>query len=73
MKLNVQFELKNNPVYLEYLRGNSYWYKVLTRDANKIVEFKKEFKEFQKRQRINKLTSTLEYIEMLQSVMSSLR
>ena len=73
MKLNVQFELKNNPVYLEYLRGNSYWYKVLTRDANKIVEFKKEFKEFQKRQRINKLTSTLEYIEMLQSVMSSLK
>lgn len=73
MKISVQFELKNNPIYAEYVRSNSYWYKILTRDSNKINELKKEIKDYQKRQKLSKFTSTLEYIEMLQNVMSSLK
>lgn len=73
MKIVTQFELKSNPLYIEYLRGNSYWYKILTRDSTKIVDFKKEIKEYQKKQKINKFTSTLQYIEMFQNVMASLK
>lgn len=73
MELIVQFELKKNPLYLEYIRANSYWYKILTRDSSKINELKKEIKDYQKKLKINKFTSTLEYIEMLQSIMSSLK
>lgn len=73
MILNVQFELKSNPSYLEFLRNNSYWYKTLTRDPSKIIEFKKQVKEFQKKQKLNRFTSAIEYIEMFQTVMSSLK
>ncbi|HPF83583.1 MAG TPA: YlbE-like family protein [Bacilli bacterium] len=73
MTISVQLELKNNPFYVEYIRNNSYWYKILTRNPNSILDLKKEIKDFQHKQKINKFTSTLEYIEMLQAVMSSLK
>lgn len=73
MTINTQFELKKNPLYLEYIRGNSYWYKILTRNPEMISEFKKELKDYQKKQKINRFTSALEYIEMLQTVVSSLK
>ena len=39
MKLDVQFKLKSNPMYLEYLHSNSYWYKYLNRDESSINDF----------------------------------
>lgn len=73
MTINTQFELKSNPIYLEYIRNNSYWYKILTRNPEMIKEFKRELKDYQKQQKINRFTSTLQYIEMLQTVVSSLK
>lgn len=73
MTINTQFELKKDPMYLDYIRGNSYWYKILTRNPEMLNEFKKELKDYQKKQKINKFTSMLQYIEMLQTVVSSLK
>lgn len=70
MTINVQFELRNNPSYLNYIRYNSYWYKILTRDPNSIELLKKEYKEFIRKQKLNKFASTLEYIEMLENIIS---
>lgn len=73
MFLNVQFELKNNLMYLDYIRNNSYWYKILTREPSKISDFKKEVKEFQKQQRLEKVSSLLHYVELMQTVANSLK
>ena len=70
MNINIQYILKNNPHYVEYIRYNSYWYKILTRDPNSINTLIKEYKEFKRKERINKITQTLEQIEMLENIIS---
>ena len=58
MTLDIQFKIKNNPYYQRYIRENSIWYKILTRNP----EF---FREFEER--------VFNTIEMIQSVISSLK
>jgi len=73
MQLDTQFKLKQNPYYISYLRGNSYWYKTLTREPTKINDFIQEFKRYNRQVKTNKITETLEYIEMLGTIMSNLK
>ena len=42
MNLDTQFKLKNNPLYIKYLRENSHWYKVLNREPNSFKLFEEE-------------------------------
>lgn len=70
MNLDVQFKLNQSPNYITYLRYNTHWYKILMRNPEKINDFIKEFKEFNRIQKQEKLKRTLEYIEFFQSVMS---
>ena len=39
MNLELQFKLKQNPLYIKYLRENSYWYKILIRDPKMFDKF----------------------------------
>ena len=73
MQLDTQFKLKQNPYYINFLRSNSYWYKILTREPTKINDFIGEFKKYNRQIKTNKITETLEYIEMLGTIMSSLK
>lgn len=73
MILDVQFKLKENPNYILFLRNNSYWYKNLTRNPSSIKDFLKYYKEYNKQQRIDKFMNTINYIEMLSSIMSTLK
>ena len=45
MDIKIRFLLDSNPDYRNYLRMNSYWYKILIRDPNKINDFISEYKE----------------------------
>ncbi len=73
MQLDTQFKLKQNPYYINYLRSNSYWYKILTREPTKVNDFIGEFKKYNRQVKTNKISETLEYIEMLGTIMSSLK
>jgi hypothetical protein len=73
MQLDTQFKLKQNPYYVSYLRSNSYWYKTLTREPKKIDDFIQEYKKYNRQVKTSRLTETLEYIEMLTTIMSSLK
>ena len=42
MNLDIQFKLKSNPNYIKYIRENSIWYKLLSRNPNLFNEFTKE-------------------------------
>lgn len=73
MILELQFKIKNNPNYLEYLRTNSYWYKYLNRNPNNFKMFEEEVKQFKRNKLTNKIGETFKTIEMLQNVLSTMK
>lgn len=73
MSLDIQFKLKSNPNYIKYLRENSYWYKILTRDPYMWKEFVNEVKTNYHLRPIDKIDSALKTIEMMQMIMSTMK
>lgn len=73
MLLETQFRLKSNPNYIKYLRENSYWYKTLTRNPSSIKEFIEEVNIRYKMRRIDKITNTLNMVETIQNILSTLK
>lgn len=73
MTLDVQFKLKSNPNYIRYLRENSGWYKILTRNPESFKFFEEEVKNNYHLRTSDKISHTLEMIEMFQTLMTSLK
>lgn len=73
MSLDVQFAIKNNPYFGRYIRENSHWYKILNRNPNMMRAFEEEVKTYYKLRPSDRITKALETIEMLESVMSTLK
>lgn len=73
MHLDIQFKLKNNPLYIKYLRENSYWYKILNREPNTYIEFERAVKENYKLRPEDRISKAMEYMELLETLMSSLK
>ena len=73
MSLELQFRIKNNPNYLRYIRENSIWYKWLNRDDNLFPKFEEEVKEKYGLRPGDRITKTLETIELLQNVFATLK
>ena len=73
MILDVQFKIKQNPYYIEYLRENSYWYKILTRNPNAFREFEEKAKERFLLRPTDKISKILDTMEMINAVVSSLK
>ncbi len=70
MTINTQYILKSDPHYIEYLRYNSYWYKILTRNPYKIQDFINEYKNYKRQEKLNKISKTLENLELLENIIS---
>ena len=70
MILDIQFKLKSNPNYIKYLRENSYWYKILTRDPSLFKEFINEVKVNYKLRPIDKINDAISTIEMISTIMN---
>lgn len=73
MNLDLQFRIKNNPKYLQYLRENSYWYKILNRNPLMFDRFVEKVKEDYKLRTSDKISKALGTIEMFQNIISSLK
>lgn len=73
MSLDVQFKLKSNPIYIDYLHKNSYWYKILTRNPTAINNFIEEVKTNYELRPSDKINKALQTFEMLSSVLSALK
>ena len=73
MNLDTQFKLKNNPLYIKYLRENSYWYKMLNREPNSFKNFEEEVKTNYKLRPSDRINQALEYVEMFETIMSTLK
>lgn len=73
MSLEIQFKLKNNPSYLQYLREHSIWYKHLNRNPNSFHAFEEEVKEAYGLRPTDRISKALDTIELVQNVLSSLK
>lgn len=73
MNLDIQFKIKNNPKYRQYLHEHSMWYKILNRDPSKFGIFEDKVKEEYKLRASDKITKALNTIEMIQNIFSTLK
>ena len=73
MTLDIQFKIKNNPYYQRYIRENSIWYKILTRNPELIGEFEEKVKETYKLRPTDRIERMVSTIEMIQSVIGALK
>lgn len=73
MSLELQFKIKNDPNLARYLREHSYWYKILNRDPSSIAQFEEEVKDAYKLRTSDKINHVLDTLEVLQTLMSTMR
>ena len=73
MILDLQFKIKNNTKYLQYLREHSYWYKILNRNPLMFRAFEEKVKEDYRLRASDRITKALSTIEMVQNIFTSLK
>ncbi len=73
MNLDIQFKIKNNPMYVQYLHENSEWYKFLNRDPSMFKVFEESVRRDYKLRASDKIIKALDTIEMFQNIFSSLK
>ena len=73
MVVDLQFKIKGNPNYKRYLREHSYWYKLLNRDPASFSQFVEEVKDAYGLRPEDRIKKALDTIEIMQSLMSSLK
>lgn len=70
MNYELKKKLDDNPKYLELLRLNSYWYKILNRDHTKYEEFVKEMKVKYKLRTIDKIDNVIDTVDLITKIIS---
>ena len=68
MPLEIQMRLRENPLYIKYLRENNIWYKILIRDSsmfNKFVEQMKVKYKLRTSDKIEKISDTIDIVSNL--------
>ncbi len=73
MDTKIKIFLDSNPDYKNYLRSNSYWYKILNRNPDMIGSFIEEVKEKYKLRTSDKINNVVEKIDMLSKFLNVLR
>ena len=73
MKTNIKILLDSNPVYKEYIRTNSYWYKILNRYPEQFTKFEEEVKEKYQLRATDRISKALDTFEMVTSILSTLK
>ncbi len=73
MKLDIQYKIKENEYYLRYLRENSNWYKFLNRNPNNFKAFEEEVRRVYKLTAVDRISKTLDTIEMMEKVLSTFK
>lgn len=72
MPIEIQMRLRENPLYVKFLRENNIWYKILNRNPNNFDLFIKEMRikyKLRTSDKIEKITDTLDIVSNLFSNM----
>lgn len=72
MSYELQLKLKENPLYIKYLRENSIWYKRLIRNPNAFSEFREEMRAAYKLRTEDRVERVLDTMNILSNLFSSM-
>lgn len=73
METKIKILLDNTPNYKEYIRSNSYWYKILNRNPNMIDKFSNEVKEKYKLRTVDKIENISNKLDMINKLIDVMR
>ena len=73
METRIKILLDSNPLYKNYIRSNSYWYKILNREPNMFNSFIEEVKEKYKLRPTDKINNMVDKIDMISKFINVLR
>lgn len=73
MSIELQYKIKENEYYLRHLRKNSNWYKLLNRNPKNFKDFEEEVKVTYKLTKADRISKTLDAIEMFEKLLTTLR
>ena len=73
MSIDIQFKIKKDPNYLKYLREHSIWYKILNRHPELFKNFEEEVKETYKLRMTDKIAKTLDTIDLVQKILTTIK
>jgi len=73
MDLETQYKIKSNPMYIEFLRQNSSWYKYLNRDPNNFESFVSDMKDKYKLKPSDKFNKMINNINLLQNFLDAFK
>lgn len=72
MPLEIQFKLRENPLYIKYLRENNIWYKKLMREPILFEQFISEMKINYKLRTTDKILKISDTIELVSNLFNSM-
>lgn len=72
MPLEIQMKLKENPLYIKYLRENSEWYKKLIRNPKSFNQFKEEMRTSYKLRPIDKINKTVDTLNLVTNLFNNM-
>ncbi len=72
MPLEIQMKLNENPLYKQYLRSNSLWYKKLIRNPSSFKEFVNEMKITYQIRPIDKISKTIDTLNVISNLFNNM-
>lgn len=73
LTIEIQYKLKQNINYIKYLRENSHWYKILTRDPNKFEQFKEEVNINYKLRPVDKIEQMMDSLSLIRNLFETMK
>ena len=73
MLLETRIAIKNNPYYYQFLRYNSYWYKLLNRSHSNLELMDKEVKDYFKLNLSDKLNDLSNRMSMISNLIDLIK
>ena len=73
MNIQIQNKLKTDPNYIKYLRENSYWYKILSRNPELFETMISEMKEKYSLRPTDKINNVIDSINLLDSFINNIK
>jgi len=73
MIVPIQYQIKNNPKYVKYLREHSYWYKELNRHPDNFKAFEEEVKTVYQLRPADRISKMLDTMDMVGTILSTLK
>ncbi len=65
MRFEIQLKLKENPLYIKFIRENSQWYKILNRNPEMFNKMIDEMKEKYKLRTTDKINNVVDSVDLI--------